>query len=217
MNTLKVLKLIDNDIYKELCFHFDKIPNKKFYNKLVRKYTRLTKNRFLNVMIRFEYIHYTFAYIRYRLIKEMVKFLKNKKVIEVGCGTGLWYKYLQYQGVNIKAIDNYSIDYKFRFKANGIINKNAIKYIKKHKNSYDVILMIWPPYDHDFAYNIWKNMKKGTYLLYIGEGYDGACANDKFFNAVEKYEINNKYIQNMQKYFVTFMGMYDDVYLFKKK
>lgn len=227
LKSTEAIKSINKDIYKELCFHFDKIPNKGFYNKLIRKhftvlnYSCLSEFNYLNqissIKIRHIYIHYSFAYIRYRLIKEIVKFLKYKRVIEVGCDTGLWYKYLQYQGIDIKAIDNYYIKYNFNFKVKDIIKRSAVRYIQKYKNSYDVILMIWPPYNDNFAYRIWKNMKKGTYLLYIGEGYGEACANDKFFNAVEKYEINNQYIKNMQKYFVSFFGIHDNIYLFKKK
>lgn len=53
---------------------------------------------------------------------------------------------------------------------------------------HEVLLMSWPPYGKDIGFQTLDlALKTGTrYLIYIGEGYDGCCATNEFFELLAK-------------------------------
>lgn len=78
-----------------------------------------------------------------------------------------------------KSLDNYGLWCE-------IIKTDATQYVKNIQNS--LIIMNWPDYNSDFAYQIASNTHESNILLYIGEDYGGCTANDKFF---EKFTVQS--------------------------
>lgn len=146
-------------------------------------------------------------------ISKLVEMLKHKRVIEVGCGTGFLSRQLKNHHVNVKAIDCKKYSYGLDINYCKIHYHDAVHYIKK--NRYDVIIMSWPDYDTDFAYNIASNMKKGTILIYQGEDYGGCTGNEKFFDYLDDYfdEINNDLYETHPKFY----GIHDNWNIFRKR
>lgn len=144
------------------------------------------------------------------VIKILSKFLRNKKILEVGSGFGYLARLLQNNSVNIRSIDSNTS----RYYADTVLeNKYSLKHIvgnaiPKVRTRYDVILMSWPDYDSDFAYKIISKMNKGQILIYQGEGYGGCTGDAKFHDKLRmQYTIPIEDILN--KYHVQFNGIHD--------
>ena len=136
-------------------------------------------------------------------VKEvLVNFLKGKRVLEVGSGTGYFAAHMKQGGVeDYNAVDIWDTLYwDERTTRYFGIDGDSLDYID---NSYDVIVMNWPPYDEPFAHQVVKKMSKGQVLIYNGQG-SGGCTGDKdFFNYLDEhftpmkeldYELNENHV-----------------------
>ena len=132
----------------------------------------------------------------------LVNFLKGKRVLEVGSGTGYFAAHMKDGGVvDYNAVDIWDPQYwDERTPRHFGIDGDSLDYID---NSYDVIVMNWPPYDEPFAHQVVKKMTKGQILIYNGQG-SGGCTGDKdFFNYLDEhftpmkeldYELNENHV-----------------------
>ena len=142
----------------------------------------------------------------------MIKELQLKRVVELNAGIG-WLSYwlTKYNVPVFRAIDNKT--WKGHEDHLPIITEaDSIQYVKKHSGT-DLYILSWP-YMDDVALHIWQAMKKGQYLLYIGEGDGGCTANDKFHEVTGLYEVDD--IWEMNRNAVSFWGIHDKPTLFKK-
>jgi hypothetical protein len=127
--------------------------------------------------------HYAWAVPNKTAIKKIKKFAQKEQILEVGAGSGLWAYLLREAGANIIATDDYS--WKIKRPYTKVEKINVQKSLDKYKDT-DVLLLVWPPHDKPMANNALKKFK-GNKLVYIGEGYGGATANDRFENRLGKY------------------------------
>lgn len=175
----------------------------------------LDDKRHLNVYrIRDEYIKKSFPILTHEFIstvKNMIEDLKIINVSELSGGTGWFTYWLKNYGVNIlDCIDNKS--WKHREYLKLVKKYDSIKYVKKHPE-ITMFILSWP-YMDTVAERIWKSMKRGQYLLYIGEQASGCTANDKFFELVENKEVIDNW--DMQASFISFWGIHDRPILYRK-
>lgn len=92
-----------------------------------------------------DYIEYKLKYKK-KFIKKVIEYAKDKKVIEMGCGTGLMAGYLQKQGLNVTALDlcKKVLEYAHDIAAQSSIispckyEQGDILNLKYKKNSFDV-------------------------------------------------------------------------------
>ena len=136
-------------------------------------------------------------------VKEvLVNFLKGKSVLEVGSGTGYFAAHMKQGGVgDYNAVDIWDPFYwDERTPRYFGIDGDSLDYID---NSYDVIVMNWPPYDEPFAHQVVKKMSKGQVLIYNGQGSGGCTGDRDFFNYLDEhftpmkeldYELNENHV-----------------------
>jgi hypothetical protein len=74
------------------------------------------------------------------------------------------------------------------------------------------VFMAWPPYDNKMAIQVVKAMKRGRYLIYIGESMHGCTGCDEFF----LYLNTNFQKLNTKAKIDNWSGVHDCVYLYKK-
>lgn len=108
-----------------------------------------------------------------------------RPVIDLACGTGWLSGWLRKRGLDVTAVDNKS--WKFSKFEKDVIKCDAVNYVKNHPNPLGIYILSWP-YMNDMAARIWKAMRSGERLLYIGEGGGGCTANDEFFAVTEGCE-----------------------------
>jgi len=128
------------------------------------------------------------------------------------CAGGGWLTYwLQRYGVNVRyCIDNYSWS---KVVYNSWVSKgDAIQFVRQIKD-VDLFILSWP-YMDDVAYKVVRGMKKGKYLLYIGESAGGCNANDKFFQYIDKHcSVDDTVCPS----FRSFYGIHDSPWLIYKR
>lgn len=205
---LKIQSLLDDGILKNEMFQYfenDTLNSDFFYLTLMRK----------------SYIsEYGFFLMNENFLNIASETLQNKKILEVGAGNGFLNKCLTSINLNITSIDKHieNNPYGFERNFNNVIKAEAIDFLKKHSTNYDLIIMSWPNYDNDFAYNVLLNMRETQKLLYIGEEFGGCTANDKFFDLLESKAIIDT---NLTKKFIpanfSWPGIHDKITIFDIK
>jgi len=130
-------------------------------------------------------------------IDKLVEFINNDSVLEIGAGYGLWAKLLQEKGVNITATDIQQPLEGSRYKPENkryfhIDKLNHMEALQKYQG-YNVLMMVWPPYDDPMANDVLKAFD-GNKLIYVGEGNYGCTGDECFHSQLDKEWKNVGYI-----------------------
>lgn len=110
-------------------------------------------------------------------------FPKNLQILEVCSGLGLTSAILKMYGFNVISTDNYELYFDKNKHFVDIENIDAVNAVQKYTNR-EILVMSWPSNDKSFAYDSLLSFR-GNFLIYFGE-YRGCCANDDFFDLLEK-------------------------------
>ncbi len=170
----------------------------------------------LNFQYREKYIKkFGFVLWNETILNDLSNFLENKSVLEVGAGSGFLSSELLKRNVEITASDVQVTHNSYGFKKFycNVIESSAINMM--NKDIFDVIIMSWPNYESNFAYDVANNLKENQQLVYIGEGYGGCTANDNFFDFVE--EKFQKVKHDLNKNFTNWSGIHDKISVFQLK
>lgn len=144
----------------------------------------------------------------------MASQLADKKVLEVGCGLGWIASELIELGVDITPTDlwpnQHNPYWKHEyFSRTKIEQKDAVSAVKEY--DFDVLLMSWPCYGDDWAYDALCALSPGTDLLYIGEGREGCCATNAFFDKID--DLYEKWV--VCPHYEPFRALHDYVIYYK--
>lgn len=119
------------------------------------------------------------------MIDAVVAYSKNSAgILDPMCGTGWLAAQMRKAGINVVASDDGSWA-KFKsgeWKSEDLLQMDAVEAVKQHPSH--TVLLSWP-YMDDGALHVAQAMKPGQMLVYIGEGNNGACATDDFFELLE--------------------------------
>lgn len=206
---LKISKILDTGIVSpKLEKYFQE--DYQFKNFGISMFSSLLRNNYIK--------EFGFFLITEKFLNTCVELFSNEKILDIGAGSGFLSHNLISQNLDVKPIDlhiNESNQYGFKKTYCDIINMSGKDYIKKN-NNYDTIILSWPNYDNNFAYDILKLMPKGKKLLYIGENQGGCTANDLFFELLEeKTSILEYETEKLQKCSLSWFGIHDKPYLYK--
>ena len=150
-------------------------------------------------------------------VKEvLVNFLKGKRVLEVGSGTGYFAAHMKQGGVeDYNAVDIWDPQYwDERTPRYFGIDGDSLDYID---SSYDVIVMNWPPYDEPFAHQVVKKMSKGQVLIYSGQGSGGCTGDVDFFNYLDEHFTPMEELDDeLNKHHIRFPGINDYWWVYVK-
>jgi hypothetical protein len=108
-----------------------------------------------------------------------IKKYADQGIVEVGAGTGYWTQLLK--GIKVDCIATDSQTGEYPFKHNTEVEKlDAVSAVRKYYPRN--VLMVWPCYDHPWAYQTALELKVGQTLIFIGDGRGGCTADDSFFS-----------------------------------
>lgn len=147
-------------------------------------------------------------------LTKIKKFVGNKTISEFMSGTGYWSFLLQQIGCKIIPSDivvkktKYRMDGEKNFIKLKRINIGTIKRLTKN----NAIMLSWIPYMSYIANNILNLMHSEQKLILIGEEQGGCCANDNFFEILDK-EFNLIEVVNIPQ----FEGINDYIKFYEKK
>lgn len=177
------------DIYLANGLHLDPFqrfeidPFKDVNHSPSRKYNmnRIVKN---DEIVQDARRRYSWAVPDEKLAKAILD-VSGPEVVEMAAGTGYWAHYLEQFDIDVLAYDIQS-------KRDGYCTPNTY-YHEVLEGDYSILdnhsgralLLCWPPYDISYAYDCLMAYK-GNYLIYIGEGHGGCCADNAFFEELDK-------------------------------
>jgi hypothetical protein len=179
-------------------------------------------NSYGSFMARDEYIAaYGFVYLSWNWLNPLIKYLQNKKCLEVMAGRGHLSYVLKEKGIDVITTDNMSWH-------NGELYKNtwgreswtdiehmdAISAVKKYGKNIDVVIMSWPPYEDNTAYKLIKEMydiNPNAIIMYIGESGGGCNADDDFFMAFQKIQSMELEEISEQYFDAQWRGIHDEI------
>ena len=160
-------------------------------------------------------------------VDTLIEYLDNKKVLEVGSGSGFLAKILSLSGINMTAVDNKASVYimgEIEDTHWGCVYKNdfnndAIQHLKIYNAfhpsppSYDVVMMCWPDYRSNFASDIAKLIIPGQTLIYQGEGSGGCTGNEEFHDLVmhspNLFKLQEEISDKLNETHAQFSGIHD--------
>ncbi len=209
-------KLLEPSLLKINSLFEDGILKKELYQYFKEDFSEIS---FYLQMLRGEYTKkFGYYLVSEDFLSVTSNFLKNKNVLEAGAGSGFLSHSLQKNGINITPIDIKvkKNSYGFEHTYTNIIEEEAAKHLKSNK--YDTVIMSWPNYQTNFAYNVLFDMSIGQTLIYIGESWGGCTANDQFFELLEdKCEIQRKVTTDIQKNSYSWPCIHDQVTVYQVK
>ena len=147
---------------------------------------------------------------------ELVKICKNNRVLDIGCGTGFLASKLQDCGIEIDAVDNLQhIYFSAGWRPSPIVNQSDVS--KVDFSLYDIVIMSWPDYESNFAYEVSRAMSSGKTLIFQGEWVGGCTANKRFYHNLQ----HNFFKRNLESSLlnaghVTWQHIHDKWYVFTK-
>jgi SAM-dependent methyltransferase len=147
----------------------------------------------------------------------------NGRVLDAGSGSGFLSKELCRRGVNAFAVDRCDYENKAHQFGYPLINVyqrdalgDAVVYVS---NQFAAVLLVWPPYDKSFAFDIEKAMHPGQLLIFEGEGAGGCTGDDKFFEYVsdgEQWLALKELSDQLDAVHVTFAPQHDHWFIWRK-
>lgn len=147
-------------------------------------------------------------------VKPLAQWIGNRPCLEIMAGTGYLSYFLKRYGVNIIATDDYS--WKSHFEnINNVEMLDCIKAIENYGENCKFIICSWP-YMDDGAYKALLKMREVNSkcrFIYIGEGWGGCTADDRFFEIAE--ECNIKSFREAVSKYRSWYGVCDRIVLYK--
>jgi len=128
-------------------------------------------------------------------IETIKEFVGKDKILEIGSGLGLWAKILKEEGLYVATTDlledsnfcGLSLEERNKEPYTQVYKGNHLESIKFHNksNKYNVLMIIWPPYNEPMANEALKEFA-GSKFIYIGEGMGGCTGDDSFFCTLQE-------------------------------
>lgn len=211
---------IDVEKVKEKLFvtltKFDKFEIPDSYKEVVNGFDSIGISAYRNLFIEKQ----GFALLSHDWINKLVKYINNRKCLEVMARCGSLSKILKDKGVDIIATDDFSWNGNANWNASrnywtDIEDIDCIEAIGKYGTDRDVIIMSWP-YMDDNAYKCLMTMRKinpEAIMICIGEGYGGCTANNSFYDAMK--EIDEDDSDKINENFTQWFGLHDRVFIIK--
>lgn len=142
--------------------------------------------------------------------------LQGKRVLEIAGGTGYLAAQMRLRGVqDYRAIDARCSYYNHKSINFGVEIDNFYSIPKEELQSYDIIVLTWPPYGDDLAHHVFRKMRNGQILLYQGEFW-GCTGNDRFHHALYEHCQRQTEIEDALGNTPQWCGIRDRWHAFKK-
>lgn len=163
------------------------------------------------------YTDKTFAILTHEFmcaLRDRCKELGISSVIELACGVGWLSWWMMKYEIPVKgAVDDFSGPWFKRESGMSFVKEQCAVQCVRFNTCTGMFVLSWPWMD-DLAIRVWKAMRPGQYLLYIGE--NGGCnADEEFCNLLTDDEGDIK-VERLNG-FVSFWGIHDRPYLMRKE
>lgn len=171
----------------------------------------------------FEFRHWycanvSWSIITTELLTQLKEVVKDKKVLDAGCGVGYLTSLLRKEkNCDLTAIDNKTYNHIHQKDIDKeIINGN---YLDLPIEDFDIVILSWPVMDSSENPNdlqLLKRMKSNSILIYIGEGSGGCTGSENFHDYIYEYLNIHNSVEMFNGTFISFEGIYDSISIYQK-
>jgi 16S rRNA G966 N2-methylase RsmD len=165
---LDIAKAIGIDVSKG---YFDRIPKIEHYLS-----SGVQRDKHIK--------EYGFPILTKECLDTLSDFLKSKKCLDAGAGSGYLSYFLDQRGVVVTASEKFISGNGYGFKKIWK-NDHAGDSLDLLPGDFDAVLLAWPPYESEFGMNVLTKMTKGQLLVYQGEGMGGCTGNDEMHESLK--------------------------------
>lgn len=158
-----------------------------------------------------------FGFVSWRWINPLVKWLGDKRCLEVMAGRGWLSKGLREKGKELIATDDYSWHRVENWQGNvtDVEELDAVLSVEKYGKDIDILIMSWP-YTDNVAYQVIKKLHEinpDATVLFIGERW--GCTGDDMFH--EHFDIINdeQFYDKVASFYQSWNGFHDKMFLGK--
>lgn len=144
---------------------------------------------------------------------ELIAHACDRTILSLGCGTGYIDEFLRFQGLDVISTDPVAIhknSYGFQHEYGEKIHRLSAKRALKATPNVDVLLS-WPCYDKEWAFNAVNLLPVGAKIIYIGEGHGGCTGSDQFHNFLDM-KCNELYHSAMAQWY----GIHDNLTIYER-
>jgi SAM-dependent methyltransferase len=130
-----------------------------------------------------ERIHNTcYPIISQELLDQLVKFVGDLSVLDIGAGTGYLARLLHDRGINVRAIDHRKgpNTRDLWWGRQLYYNVEDVDALTLSEFDADIVLMTWPCMRTTFGEHVAKKLKPKQFLLYQGEPRGGCTGTNEF-------------------------------------
>jgi len=128
------------------------------------------------------------AIIDQQWTKQLARWIKQRRCLEIMAGAGWLARALHEQGVQIRATDDYSWDHGPHTQMQrvfGVERCDAVAAVEQAHDA-DVLIVSWPPYEDDTITRVCAAWGPLRPIVYVGEGEGGCNAPDSFWAGFEE-------------------------------
>lgn len=120
------------------------------------------------------------------LLNALATFLRGRRVLDVGAGTGYLARILHDKGIDIQAVDsrNGPNTRTQWWEKQLYFDVKLVDVLDMTEFDTDVVIMTWPCMDTKFSEHVASCLKKGQILIYQGESKSGCTGTNEFFDLV---------------------------------
>lgn len=140
----------------------------------------------------------------------VIRRIKNFVGDDFMVGTGIWSFLMSYEGINVFPVDCLNPSQARRKYIS--IKNSTFQELENFVPFFNVLFISWPTYSNTWAYEVLQTFK-GNKFVYIGEGIDGCCAEDLFFQELEN---NWTCVEKVEEH-KTWRRIYDSVCFYERK
>jgi hypothetical protein len=128
-----------------------------------------------------------YAIVDLRWTKKLARWIGKRKALEVMAGRGWLAQALTYHKANVIATDDYSWHDSKGWKkpVHPVVKMDAVDAVRDLGKDADILIISWPPHSEPYATQACVAWGPGRPIVYIGEGYEGCCADSSFFDGFE--------------------------------
>lgn len=171
----------------------------------------------LTMLVRESYVGQSFVLLTDEFILSLQRVcLDFTCIVEIGAGIGWLGHWLCKYGIRVQtSIDNKTWpDFPQDRYLDIVQQMDSLDYLRLHPE-VELFILAWPQED-DLATQIWRSLRPGQYLLYIGEARDGCTANNIFLELIHDHEVKNNATKAMKQSFLSFDDFHDQPHLYQK-
>lgn len=115
-----------------------------------------------------------------KVVEAITIFATGTRILEIGAGSGVWACLLASEGATVIATDIKKKKHTFH----PIEELAAVAAVEAHPEC-DTLFLCWPEYTKFYAVEALRAFQ-GDKMVYIGESEGGCCADDAFFEEMER-------------------------------